>query len=205
MGALSVDLGLMVPDPEDLGGGKAGEGRVGGDLDQPLGAHFLGDLLALGSGALIAPDDGTAQDFAFLIQHHQAVHLTGDAHALDIAAVHAALLDDGLDGAAGGVPPVSRLLLSPAVVLLIHGVFHGGAGHHMTFPVEQYGFGTAGAQVNTNQIFHYTSRPFSAPQKGGICQYNLLIIFPDFKGSVKGEGAFFHDFFSCGREEFVLF
>ena len=45
--AFGVIFRLVVADPEDFGGGKAGEGGVGGDLDQPFGADLLCNLLAL--------------------------------------------------------------------------------------------------------------------------------------------------------------
>lgn len=75
VGALGVELGLVVAHPQNLRGGKACQGGVGGDFKQPLLAHPLGDFLALGGGALVAPDDGAAQQVALLVQHHQAVHL----------------------------------------------------------------------------------------------------------------------------------
>ena len=150
VGALGVELGLVVAHPQNLRGGKACQGGVGGDFNQPLLAHPLGDFLALGGGALVAPDDGAAQQVALLVQHHQAVHLAGDAHRLNLLVGDAALFDNGLDGLAGGVPPVQGVLLGPAVVLLIHGVLHGGAGHHMALLVEKHGFGAAGAQVDAD-------------------------------------------------------
>ena len=50
---------LVVPQPEDFRGGEAGQRRVGDHLDQlrpAAGAAF--DLVALGGGPLIVPEDG---------------------------------------------------------------------------------------------------------------------------------------------------
>ena len=80
--ALGVQLRLMAAHPQDLTGGKAGEGRVGGELDEPLLPYQFRDLLALPPGAPVAPQDGGAEHPSLPIQHHQTVHLAGQAHAL---------------------------------------------------------------------------------------------------------------------------
>ena len=54
-------------------------------------------------------------------------------------------------------------------------VFHQGAGDTPAFPVEQHGFGAAGAQVNADYIFHTTSvlSPLFA-KRGLVCTFFLL-------------------------------
>ena len=205
VGALGVQLRLMLADPQNLRGGKARQGRVGGDLNQPLLAHPLGDLLALGGGALVTPDDGPPQHLALLVQHHQAVHLAGNAHALDVPGVHAAFLKNRPKGLAGGVPPVQRLLLGPAVAFLIHGIFHRSAGHHLALPVEKHRLCAAGSQVDANYIFHTTPVLSPANSQGEICLYILYLYFPRFSSACQGKRPFFHDFFPCGTGQFVLF
>ena len=40
------DLRFMIADPNQLRGGKAGQGRIAGHLDEPVVANPLGDLSA---------------------------------------------------------------------------------------------------------------------------------------------------------------
>ena len=149
-----IDVGLILPDPQELRGGKARQRRVGGYLYEPLPAHPLGYLVALPAAALVAPDDGAAQYIARLIQHHKAVHLPREAHALYVRRVHPALPYHLLYGGRGGSPPVPGLLLGPAVLRLIQGVLHSGAGYDIALPVEKHRLCAAGAQVHAYDIFH---------------------------------------------------
>ena len=79
VGDLGEDLGLVVADPEELGEGEVGERGVGGELDESLVADLFGEPVALGLGALVAPDEGGAEDCTGGVEHDAAVHLAGEA------------------------------------------------------------------------------------------------------------------------------
>ena len=154
-----VDLRQMLPHPQDLPGGKARQGGVRGDGDEFLRAHSLGDLTALLAGAAIAPQDAAVQHLSPLVQHHQTVHLPGDAYTGNIGGGHTAFVQHGLHRLPHSTPPVGRLLLSPAVLGLVEGVFHRVGGHGRTVTAEQHRLGAGGAQVDTQQIFLHSLAP----------------------------------------------
>ena len=81
--------------PQNLRGGKAVKAGLAVIFNQPLLAHPLGDSLALGGGALVAPDDGAAQQVALLVQHHQARASGRRCHRLNLLVGDAALFDNG--------------------------------------------------------------------------------------------------------------
>ena len=93
----------MVAHPEDLEAVKPVKAGVCGDLDQTLCADLLRDLLALGGGALVAPDNGAAQDVPVFIEHDKAVHLAGNADAAHESRVNAGLIQHGADRVLRGV------------------------------------------------------------------------------------------------------
>ena len=167
-----VDLWQMLPHPQDLPSGKARQGGVRGDGDEFLRAHSLGDLTALLAGAAIAPQDAAVQHLSPLVQHHQTVHLPGDAYTGNIGGGHTAFVQHGLHRLPHSTPPVGRLLLSPAVLGLVEGVFHRVGGHGRTITAEQHRLGTGGAQVDTQQIFlHSLAPPLGRAALSGGPQY----------------------------------
>ena len=61
---LFVDFGFVLADPEDFGGGEAGERGVGDELDQRLApAGFGFDFKTLIGGALVVPEERGAKGF----------------------------------------------------------------------------------------------------------------------------------------------
>ncbi len=64
VGDAGEDLGLVFADPEEFGQGEVGQGGVAGELDEALEADLFRQPVALGLGALVAPDEGGAEDFA---------------------------------------------------------------------------------------------------------------------------------------------
>ena len=153
MAALRVDLRLVVAHPENLGGRESRQRRVRGDLNQTLRADLLRDFVALGGGALVTPDDGTAQNLAVFIEHDKAVHLAGNTESAHKSRIHAGLIQHGADRVLRGVPPVGGILLGPAVLRLVHGIFDGSGGHGVSVRIEQHRFGAGRAEVNAKQIF----------------------------------------------------
>ena len=154
-----VILRLMVPHPEDLGSGEACEGGIGGDLYEPFLAHLGGDFLAFCRGALVAPDDGGADHFIILVQHHQAVHLPGEAQAHHIFLVHPAPLHYFADGAGSGFLPIFGVLLCPAVLGLVHGVLGRSLGHGAALFIEEHCLGGGSPHIYADEIFHFRFLP----------------------------------------------
>ena len=118
----------MALDPEELGEGEVGQGRVGDEVDETAEADRLGKPVALGLRALVAPDEGGAKDVAGLVEHDATVHLAGEADGFDGGGVGAALFENAADGELGGAPPVVGILLGPADVLGANGLVLAGHG-----------------------------------------------------------------------------
>ena len=148
----------MLPRPQHLAGGKAGQGRIRADADQLLApAHQAGELVAALDGAVVAPDDGAAQGFAELVRQHEAVHLAGQGQSRDVRGIDLALLQYVADRGERRVHPVLRLLLRPAVIGLVQGIFHRAGRYCPSLAVEQDGLRAGCTQVHTNDILHRSS------------------------------------------------
>ena len=106
-------LGLVLAHPEQLAGREAGQRLVAGDGDEALAPHDLADLVALGSRALVIPEDGRAHDLLVLVEQHETVHLAGRADGRDGLGRRAGLSQDAPDGLAGRRPPQAGVLLGP--------------------------------------------------------------------------------------------
>ncbi len=100
-------------------------------MREPLARPTFGvDGVDLGLAALIAPDERGPDDLIGIIEHDQAVHLAGEADALDLTRVDACVGEYFSDGEARGTPPVVGILLRP------EGMPHGNV---------RMGFGATGA------------------------------------------------------------
>src|SRR6185437_6876649 len=113
VGDTGEDLRLVLADPKKFGQGEVGQGRVAGEIDEALKADLLRQPVALGLGALVAPDERGAEDVARSIEHDATMHLAGEADGLDLAAGEFALGHGSGDGLAGSAPPVVWVLLGP--------------------------------------------------------------------------------------------
>ena len=104
MSATSKMFGLVFFHPNNLRGSKAGQRGIGSDLDQTVVSYQLFDLCAFGGRASVAPDDRAANDFVFLIEHDQTVHLTRktDPHNLTVLGFGG----NSLQGFDHGSPPI---------------------------------------------------------------------------------------------------
>ncbi len=121
----------MLADPDDLGGGKAGQHRVAGELQHLCGADLPGDGRALGSRALVVPHDAGAQHLTLGVQQHQAVHLAGQADSGNLLRFQAALRQHLPDAGHRSSPPVGGVLLGPQRLRGEHGVLGRGAGNDL--------------------------------------------------------------------------
>jgi hypothetical protein len=83
-------------------------------LDETTGAEEAGKFFDLRRGALIAPDEGGADDFIAGIEQDRAVHLPGKSDAGDFIAAASASVESAANGQAAGPPPVARILFRPS-------------------------------------------------------------------------------------------
>ena len=133
-------LRLMGAHPEELGEGEVGQRGVAGQLDQPLAAQLCLQPVALGLGALIAPDERGTQDFARCVEHYATMHLAGESDGLDLRAIQLGGGNRACDGLARRAPPVLGLLLRPADLFGANRrVFTGRRRHHAALAGHQHG------------------------------------------------------------------
>ena len=106
------------------------------------------NLFALFGRASVTPQDRRTQNLIVLIQHYQRVHLTGNSDALDVRRLDGAVVQHLGNAVAYGVPPVVRVLLCPAILRLLHGIFVSCTCDHAARGVKQRGLGARSADVN---------------------------------------------------------
>ena len=102
-----VDLGLVAAQPEQLRRGEAGQRAVAGERDQPLEPDALLDLRALGSGALVVPEDRRPQHAVRRRRGRRARASGRRGRSRPVAAERAR-------ARLGRAPPVLGILLRPA-------------------------------------------------------------------------------------------
>ena len=78
--------------PEKLGEREICERRIAGEADQTFAAEHFFELARLRFAALVAPDDGGADDFVRGIEQDRAVHLSREADAGDVFGLDAGRL-----------------------------------------------------------------------------------------------------------------
>jgi hypothetical protein len=108
--------------------------------------------LALGGGALVAPEEGLADDVAVFVEEDGAVLLAGEAEAADVVGAGAGGGEDVADGGDGGAPPIGGVLLCPAGAGCVEGVFVGGAGDDAAGFIYKDGLGSGGSDVNADGV-----------------------------------------------------
>ncbi len=100
------DLRLVRTHPHGLGQRVGGIEPVTHDLESPVVTDPLGEEVALGAGARVSPDDGRSQRPVGVIDEDQALHLTREHHAGDLAALRPTLGQQRPRRSAEGRPPV---------------------------------------------------------------------------------------------------
>ena len=154
LGLLEI-LRLVVPQPEDLWGGEAGQGRVGDHADKGLApARTALDLFALGGGPLVVPEDRAADHFAIAVEEDRAMHLAGKADRLDIARLELGRLDHAADGGDGRLPPVVRVLFAPKRFGMVEWIGLQGGSEDVARGVDGQGFGARRADVDAQECAH---------------------------------------------------
>ena len=152
--ALRVVFRLVIPHPDQFGEGESGQSGIGGNPDQVVISDLGCDLFAFLGSPLVTPDNGGTDDFIFFVQHHKAVHLAADAHGHNVFLGHAALFQYCTDRADRSIIPVLGILFRPAVLRLVHRIFHRCGADTLTVLVEQNCFRAGCSQVDPKQVFH---------------------------------------------------
>ena len=148
-------LRLVVAEPEDLGRREAGERGVGDHLDELLAAAGAAlDLVALGGGALVVPEQGGADHLAGFVEEHRAVHLAGEADGGDVGGLELGLLHDGADDLHRGLPPVLGVLLAPQRLGVGARVAGAGRGEDAAVGGDGEALGSGGADVDAETGGH---------------------------------------------------
>ena len=150
MAALGIIARLVVSYPENLGGSKASQSRIGSNLDESLCSYLLGDFLAFLASTLVAPDNGRTDYLICLVQHYQAVHLAGKSDTLDVFLVHAGFCNNLLYGILHCIGPIRWLLLSPAILWLVQWIFLGCRCHHLALLIKKHCLGSRCTNVDTD-------------------------------------------------------
>ena len=166
VGDAPPDIGLVLPDPDQLRRRETGERVVAGDRDQPLPPDSLANQVAFGGGALVVPQDGGAQDLIGLVQEHRPVHLSGQADRDHLVGAHARRGEDLADGGYRRVPPQLRRLLAPERLRDLEGVFGGADCAYGSRLVDQDSLGRRGRDVDADDVRHRDPAP-SARRAGG--------------------------------------
>ena len=99
--------------PQEFRKREIGERRITGELNQAIGAKFLGEFARLFFSALIAPDERRTDNFAGSVQQNCAMHLSREADARNLFSANTGPLQSFLYGGSACAPPVARLLLCP--------------------------------------------------------------------------------------------
>ena len=159
MPAFFIIFRLVISDPQNFGCCEACHSRIGCNLNHTFCADFICHFLAFLCGTLVTPDNGIADNLIIFIQHHETVHLTGQADSFDLVFRDTAFLHDSFDSCKSGFTPVSRILFSVAVFRLIHGIFYCMGSDNFSEFIKQNCFCTACSQIHTNEISHKKSPP----------------------------------------------
>ena len=128
-------LRLLVFHPENLGSGKAGKGDVGRVLRQLFLADHIVQIIAFLICTPIVPQKRGTDHLIVLIQNHQPVHLAAKTDARHLALIR--ILQQFLNAQHGLLVPVLGLLLRPARIGEINGIFPGDDIPDFTLAVHQ--------------------------------------------------------------------
>ena len=120
-----VGVRFVLPEPEQLGSGEAGQCPVSGQLDQPLEPDSLLDLRALGSRPLIVPEHRGTQHLILVVEADEAVHLPGEPNGRGRGAQR-------VERRPAGPQPVVGILLCPTGLGYREGVALLGGSDHLS-------------------------------------------------------------------------
>ena len=157
---LTPEMWLVLLDPEKFGEREPGECRVADTGDEGGRAAGEGsDAVALGTGALVVPEERSAEDGGgaagggrIAAQEHAAVHLAAESDRAD--GDPWVLGDECADCLNDGEPPILRVLLGPTGMGLVERIVAGGGTEDGAAVVAQDGLGGGCADVDAEQECH---------------------------------------------------
>lgn len=110
-------------------------------------------LAALVVGAHVAPDQCRAHHPPALIEHHGAVHLSGETQASNVVPLQSGTLQSAWNGSRTSSPPIVRLLLYPTNLRRSKGsVLFRGGGNYTPVLIHNKGTRSAGSYVNPEYV-----------------------------------------------------
>ena len=123
-------------------------------------------LLHLGLAALVRPEDGGANDPLIFVQQHRRMGGSVEGKGLDLLRLCLGLPQDLRVGGFEGGTPVLRVLLAPAHMGIVGGIFTSGRGRNDPIPGQQGQLHAAAADIHTqNVICHIRTIHFKVPQR----------------------------------------
>jgi hypothetical protein len=146
---MSINLWLVAAHPEHLGRGEARKRVVAGHGDQATFLHARANLVALGGGALVVPENRRAQWLPLPVEQHQPMHLARQPDSPHLVARRLRRCQRRPNACSGGVPPVARLLLGPERARCRERQWCRSAGDDTTLLVNQQRLGAGGREVDT--------------------------------------------------------
>ena len=168
LGNLAEVFRLLIPNPEDLGGGEAGKGNIGRPGRQGLLADDIVQIIHLTGGTAVVPENGGTDHTVLPIQDHQAVHLAAAADPGHQAAVEAP--EQLRNALQNGLFPVLGSLLTPAGLREFQRIFFGDNILNVAVFVHQQKLHRRSTKVNSNEEFH-----IKPPVHGSIPAHFLLL------------------------------
>ena len=150
MGGFGIDFWLVFLNPLDLGGCQAWTNRITVDFHHLFIGNNSADRLAGFCGTGIVPKNRAAQRLSCRVQHDRAHHLAGHPDSLDGVSRDTGFVNDIAHGGDGSCVPVLRVLFGPAVIRLVNRVFLRHLRDFLPVLIKQYGFDTAGPQIQSN-------------------------------------------------------
>ena len=164
-----MQVGLVIPQPQDLGGCIVRACSVARDRVHAVGADSLFEEVGLRLGALVGPDDGCAQRPARSVDRQAAHHLPRETDDLDVACLSTGFSQQALRRCCDRSPPVRGVLLGPARSGIVGPIRDKRAAQQASPCVKQGRLVPCGAQiVGQDQVCHprSSSSPASRPSAG---------------------------------------
>ena len=147
---------FILPHPEDLGSGKAGECDIGGSLAEHIPADLFIQIIDLLLRSSVIPENRRTDHFILIVQHHKAVHLSAGADAGYLRCV--LTLQKLRNAFQNRFFPVLRILLGPAGMREKERILFGDHIFDLTLFIHQQQLDSRSPQVYAN-IQHICSSP----------------------------------------------
>jgi hypothetical protein len=142
-------LRFVVAEPQNLGGGETGEGRIGDHFNE-FGAATgaVVNFVALGGGALVVPQNGGANHLVVFVQKHRPVHLARQPNRPHVGRLATGGGHRTADGRFNGLPPIFGILLAPQRPGMCAAIAGGALAQQLAGAIDGNGLGARGADID---------------------------------------------------------